>query len=49
MATGPAFATAGGLLSWAAGAGRTFQDVDMEEEQPSGWLRRVVNYLRDRV
>jgi cell division protein FtsA len=49
MATGPAFATAGGLLSWAAGAGRGFQDVDMEEEQQAGWLRRIVNYLRDRV
>ena len=49
MATGPAFATAGGLLSWAAGAGRNFQDVDMEEEQQSGWLRRIVNFLRERV
>ena len=49
MATGPAFATAGGLLSWAAGAGRGFQDVDMEEERQAGWLRRIVNYLRDRV
>ena len=49
MATGPAFATAGGLLSWAAGAGRTFQDLDMEEEQPSGLLRRIVNFLRERV
>ena len=49
MATGPAFATAGGLLSWAAGAGRGFQDVDMEEEQQSGWLRRIVNFLKERV
>ena len=49
MATGPAVATAGGLLSWAAGAGRSFQDMDMEEEQQTGWLRRIVNYLRDRV
>ncbi len=49
MATGPAFATAGGLLSWAAGAGRGFQDMDMEEEQQSGWLRRIVNFLRERV
>ena len=49
MATGPSFATAGGLLSWAAGAGRNFQDVDMEEERQAGWLRRVVNYLKDRV
>jgi cell division protein FtsA len=49
MATGPAFATAGGLLSWAAGAGQTFQDLDMEEEQQSGLLRRIVNFLRERV
>ena len=49
MATGPAFATAGGLLSWAAGAGRGFQDLDMEEEPQSGLLRRIVNFLRERV
>jgi cell division protein FtsA len=49
MATGAAFATAGGLLSWAAGAGRGFQDVDMEEERQSGLLRRIVNFLRERV
>ena len=48
MATGPAFATAGGLLSWAAGAGRGFQDMDMEEEPQSGLLRRIVNFLRER-
>ena len=49
MATGPAFATAGGLLSWAAGAGRGFQDLDMEEEPQSGLLRRIVNFLKERV
>jgi cell division protein FtsA len=49
MATGPAFATAGGLLSWAAGAGRGFQDLDMEEERQSGLLRRIVDFLRERI
>ncbi len=49
MATGPAFATAGGLLSWAAGAGRGFQDLDMGEERQSGLLRRIVDFLRERI
>ena len=49
MATGPAFATAGGLLSWAAGAGRGFQDLDMEEERQSGLLRRIVDFLKERI
>ncbi|HXT80058.1 MAG TPA: cell division protein FtsA [Acetobacteraceae bacterium] len=49
LASGPAFATAAGLLSWAAGNGRTFQDVDLEDEQPTGFLRRLVNFLKDRV
>lgn len=49
MATGPAFATAGGLLSWAAGAGRSFQDIDMEEERRGGWFRRLVDFLGARM
>ena len=49
MATGPAFATAAGLLSWAGGEGRGFQDVDMEEQQSTGLLRRIVNFLKDRM
>jgi cell division protein FtsA len=48
-ATGPAFATAAGLLAWSAGEGRTMQDVDLEAERPRGFFRRVVNFLRDRV
>jgi cell division protein FtsA len=48
-ASGPAFATAAGLLHWAAGEGRTLHDVDLEVPQPSGILRRIVNFLRDRV
>jgi cell division protein FtsA len=49
LASGPAFATAAGLLSWAGGKGRTFQDVDLEDDQPTGLLRRLVNFLKDRV
>ena len=49
LASGPAFATASGLLSWAAGHGRTLHDVDLEPEQPAGLFRRIVNFLKDRV
>jgi len=48
-ASGPAFATAAGLLSWAAGEGRTMRDIDLESDRPAGLLRRVVAFLRDRV
>ena len=48
-ASGPAFATATGLLHWASGEGRTMQDVDLEEERPAGLLRRLVNFLKERV
>jgi cell division protein FtsA len=48
-ASGPAFATAAGLLSWASGEGRTMQDVDMEADSPAGWFRRMVNFLKERV
>ncbi|HEX5326098.1 MAG TPA: cell division protein FtsA, partial [Acetobacteraceae bacterium] len=48
-ASGPAFATAAGLLSWAAGAGRTMQDIDLEPARPAGLFRRIVDFLRDRV
>ena len=49
LASGPAFATANGLLSWAAGYGRSFTDVDLEPPQPVGLLRRLVNFLKERV
>ena len=49
MATGPGYSTAVGLLCWCAGDGRTMHDLDLAEEQPSGLLRRVVNFLRERV
>jgi len=48
-ASGPAFATAAGLLSWASGEGRTMQDVDLEAERPAGLIRRIVNFLKERV
>jgi cell division protein FtsA len=48
-ASGPAFATAAGLLSWAAGEGRTMRDIDLESDRPAGLLRRLVAFLRDRV
>ena len=48
-ACGPAFATAVGLLGWAAGAGRPLHDVDLETERPGGLFRRIVDFLRDRV
>ncbi len=48
-ASGPAFATAAGLLAWAAGEGRTMHDVDLGIERPAGFFRRIVNFLKDRV
>jgi cell division protein FtsA len=48
-ASGPAFATAAGLLHWAAGEGRVMHDVDLDPEQPAGLLRRIVNFLKERV
>ncbi len=48
-ASGPAFATAAGLLAWASGEGRTMHDLDLAEERPAGFVRRVVNFLKERV
>ncbi len=49
-ATSPAFATAAGLLAWAAGEGRPLHDLDLDQtEAPRGRLRRFVNFLRERV
>ena len=47
--SGPAFAVSAGLLHWAAGEGRTLSDLDLEDERPAGLVRRIVNFLRDRV
>lgn len=46
---GPAFSTAAGLLAWASGAGRSLADIELGEDRPEGLLRRVINFLRDRV
>ncbi len=46
---GPESATAAGLLIWASGLGRSLADVDLGNEHPAGWLRRLANFLRDRI
>jgi len=48
-ASGPAFATAVGLLSWAGGDGRPAMDIDLDGDRQGGLLRRIVNFLRDRT
>ena len=48
-AAGPAFATAAGLVSWAAGEGRALHDLDFDTDRPAGMLRRIINFLKDRV
>lgn len=48
-ATGPAFSTTVGLLSWAGGEGRGVVDIDLEGDSPGGLFRRIVNFLRDRT
>ncbi|MEA2739541.1 MAG: cell division protein FtsA, partial [Acetobacteraceae bacterium] len=49
LASGPAFSTAAGLLAWAAGDGRAFQDINLEGEPTVGLFRRLVNFLKERV
>jgi cell division protein FtsA len=49
LASGPAFSTAAGLLSFAAGDGRAFQDISLENEPTVGLFRRFVNFLKERV
>ena len=48
-ASGPAFATAAGLIAWAAGEGRFLHDLDFDTDRPTGLLRRIINFLKDRV
>ncbi len=48
-ASGPAFATAVGLLFWAAGEGRVLNDIDLASDRPAGPLRRIIDFLRDRL
>lgn len=46
---GPEYATLCGLLTWAAGGGRSLTDIDLSEPRPAGVLRRVVDFLKERV
>lgn len=48
-ACGPAFATAAGLLAWAAGEGRPPAELGASPRPPTGPWRRFVAYLRERV
>ena len=48
-ASGPAFATAAGLLAWTAGEGRVMYDIDFEAERPTGLLRRLAAFLKERL
>jgi cell division protein FtsA len=47
--TGPAFATATGLLNWALDEGGTFHNADPSRGGRHGWFHRFVNFIRDRV
>src|SRR6202000_1737490 len=49
LASGPAFSTAAGLLSWAAGDGRAVPDINLDGEAPIGLFSRFVNFLKERV
>ena len=46
---GPAFATAVGLLHWASGAGRSLVDINLDDDTPPSLLRRIINFIRERV
>jgi len=48
-ASGPAFATAVGLLFWAAGEGRALNDIDLASDRPPSLRRRIIDFLRDRM
>lgn len=43
------FATAAGLLFWAASAERPFSDVEFREAAPTGFLQKLVAFIRERV
>jgi cell division protein FtsA len=48
-ASGPAFAAAIGLLLWGAGEGRPILDIAPGPTRPGGALRRLFDWIRDRV
>ncbi len=47
-ASGEAFATAAGLLAWAAGEGRFLHDLDLHDAPPAGPVQRLFRFLRER-
>jgi cell division protein FtsA len=49
IASGPGFAVACGMLSWANGEGRPLFTLDVGAERLPGRFRRVVQWFRDRV
>lgn len=49
LAATPPFATAAGLLAWASGEGRALADLDLASPQPTGLVRRVLAFLKERV
>ncbi len=49
FASGPAFATAAGLLAWSSGVGRHLADVKLEEDGPPTLIARIVKYIGDRL
>ena len=49
FATGPAFATAAGLLAWASGTGRHLADVKLGEDGPPKFMGRLVKFIGDRL
>jgi cell division protein FtsA len=49
LASGPAFAVAAGMLTWADGQGRGFQDVRFDPPEPEGLLRRALKFIRERL
>ena len=49
LASGPAFATAIGLVAWAAGRGGLFRDLEPDPVRERGWFTRFVDYVRDHV
>ncbi len=48
-ADSPAFATTIGLFAWAAGAGRPAFELESTDEPSGGLMRRIVNFLRERL
>ena len=48
-ASGPAFATAAGLLHWSAGHGRVLHELETPLDQPKGFFRRIARFLKERV